>query len=247
MGTMDYEHSKNETKDWTIMVYLAGGSNVSEAARDSLLRIKEVGSTERFNVIAQFDTGSEGTATKRYHLKKLKGALQVDKVVSTIDTNSLGDRLAKLLNAKPRNTYEQELELLKNLDVTVDSKPRTLGSVLEEVLTTKEAEECFRECLRNHAFRENLVDDPEWLKTYILTCLLEEDTVAILGETQTGDPEVLQKFIQWGNYHYKAIHRMVIIWGHGDGFSVAWDATPVPKTLSPRAQYRQRILSNQKS
>ena len=123
------------------MVYLAGGSNVSDAARDSLLRIKEVGSTEKFNVIAQFDTGSEGTATRRYFLTKLDGALVADKVVSNIDTNSLGNQLANLL--QENLPADHEYETLKNLNVSVGNEKRKLGPVLDEVLKSPEEKNVF--------------------------------------------------------------------------------------------------------
>src|SRR6185295_14933058 len=97
--------------------------------------------------------------------------------------------------------------------------------------TTPEEKECFLKCLANKDDRKKLIDDPVWFKTCILTCLLEKDTVDDLGDTKTSKPEVLQKFIQWGNdeSELRAKYRMVIIWGHGDGFSVAWDATPGAK------------------
>ena len=233
--------TKKEPRQWTIMVYLAGGSNVSDAARESLFRIKKVGSTENFNLIAQFDTGSEGTATKRYYLTKLVGALGIEECVSKIKTESLGNSLAKLLSGPPpenQDAASKEFELLKSLPVLVGRVPRFLGSVLDRVLITENAKECFGKCLRNPADRKKLVDDPEWLKTCILDCLLEQDSVPsdkpYQKKTDTGDPEVLQKFIQWGNDYYKAVYRMVIIWGHGDGFSIAWDATPSndPKSIT---------------
>jgi hypothetical protein len=244
--TVEYNETKSiGKKDWTIMVYLAGGSNVSNAARESLLRMKEVGSTENFNVIAQFDTGSEGTATKRYFLTKLEGALVADKVVSKIDTNSLGKQLADLLSrplpdnqVAKRAAAKKEYERLRKLPVSVGKEKHELGQVLDELLITDDEKKCFRKCLQNPADRQNLRDDPAWLKTCILTCLLEKDRLPPKNpfekDTKTGNPKVLREFIKWGNKHYDAHHRMVIIWGHGDGFSVAWDATPGSKTPGVR-------------
>ncbi len=49
------------------------------------------------------------------------------------------------------------------------------------------------------------------------------DAVANLGETNTGDPKVLQEFIAWGVGEYPAERYMVVIWNHGAG----WDDTNV--------------------
>ncbi|MFH0783927.1 MAG: clostripain-related cysteine peptidase [Pseudomonadota bacterium] len=52
---------------------------------------------------------------------------------------------------------------------------------------------------------------------------LDADAVANLGETNTGDPKVLQEFIAWGMGEYPAERYMVVIWNHGAG----WDDTNV--------------------
>jgi hypothetical protein len=48
---------------------------------------------------------------------------------------------------------------------------------------------------------------------------LAADAVADLGETDTGDPAVLQDFLTWGIQTYPADHYLVVIWNHGAG----WD------------------------
>jgi hypothetical protein len=48
---------------------------------------------------------------------------------------------------------------------------------------------------------------------------LAKDAVATLGETNMGDPNVLQDFLSWGAKNYPAEHYMVVIWNHGAG----WD------------------------
>ncbi len=52
---------------------------------------------------------------------------------------------------------------------------------------------------------------------------LEQDVVADLGETNTGDPNVLEDFIKWGAVNYPAEHYLVVLWNHGMG----WDDTNV--------------------
>jgi hypothetical protein len=48
---------------------------------------------------------------------------------------------------------------------------------------------------------------------------LAKDVVGSLGETNTGDPRVLEDFIQWGVKNYPAQHYLLVVWNHGNG----WD------------------------
>jgi len=52
---------------------------------------------------------------------------------------------------------------------------------------------------------------------------LDADAVESLGETNTGKPEFLLEFIQWGIEKYQAEHYMLILWNHGQG----WDDTDI--------------------
>lgn len=46
---------------------------------------------------------------------------------------------------------------------------------------------------------------------------LDEDELADLGETNTGDPAVATDFLTWGIQQYPADHVMAVIWNHGSG------------------------------
>lgn len=52
---------------------------------------------------------------------------------------------------------------------------------------------------------------------------LDDDVVASLGETNTGDPKVLIDFVQWGLQNYPAHRYLLVVWNHGGG----WDDTDV--------------------
>jgi cysteine peptidase C11 family protein len=52
---------------------------------------------------------------------------------------------------------------------------------------------------------------------------LDKDAVANLGETDTGDPKVLESFARWGMKTYPAQHYLLVIWNHGAG----WDDTDI--------------------
>lgn len=64
---------------------------------------------------------------------------------------------------------------------------------------------------------------------------LSEDLVESLGETNTGDPCILESFISWGIENYPAKYYLVILWGHGNGWNDAnfwFKGNPPEPTLS---------------
>lgn len=109
------------TRNWTIMVYLAGDNNLDSAGVVDLKEMKTVGSSDRIALLAQFDRAGSKAATVRYCLKQ-------------------GTPLAK-------------------------------------------------------------------------------DAVQTLGETNMGDPKVLEDFVSWGVTNYPAEHYLLVLWNHGAG----WD------------------------
>jgi len=56
---------------------------------------------------------------------------------------------------------------------------------------------------------------------------LGKDALMSLGETNMGDPKVLQDFLAWGAQNYPAEHYMVVIWNHGAG----WDDENIYRTV----------------
>jgi hypothetical protein len=48
---------------------------------------------------------------------------------------------------------------------------------------------------------------------------LAKDAVQSLGETNMGDPKVLEEFVTWGVTTYPADHYLLVLWNHGAG----WD------------------------
>lgn len=114
---------------WTVMVYLAGDNDLDSAGAVDLGEMKQVGSSDKLNLLAQFDRAGPRTETRRYFLRK-------------------GTSVGK-------------------------------------------------------------------------------DAVMGLGETNMGDPKVLQDFLVWGAKNYPAEHYMVVIWNHGAG----WDDENIYRTV----------------
>jgi hypothetical protein len=55
------------------------------------------------------------------------------------------------------------------------------------------------------------------VQNYNVTADIDDDELGDLGETNTGDPDVLTDFVRWGINLRPAEKYMVIIWGHGSG------------------------------
>jgi len=106
--------------DWTFMVYMAGDNNLSAAGDADLKEMRRIGSSERVNVLAEFDNAGE-QGTRRIRVMK-DGA---------------------------------------------------------------------------------------------------GETVELLGETDSGSPEVLSNFISWAAENYPADRYALILWNHGGGWEPA--------------------------
>ena len=65
--------------------------------------------------------------------------------------------------------------------------------------------------------------------------VIRSPVVASLGEVDMGDPQTLSDFLLWGAEHYPAENTILILWNHGDGWSLGpTDAAspPPPPTIS---------------
>ena len=134
--------TSDANKSWTVMVYLAGDNDLDSAGVVDLDEMKQVGSGDQLNIVAQFDRAGKSSATKRYLLRK-------------------GTTLAK-------------------------------------------------------------------------------DVVATLGETNMGDPEVLQDFLAWGAKNYPAEHYLVVIWNHGAGWDDENIYRSVKRGLKRNVAYKKK-------
>ncbi len=72
---------------------------------------------------------------------------------------------------------------------------------------------------------------------------LAQDRVGTLGETDTGDPKVLEAFLSWGMATYPADRYLVVLWNHGAG----WDDTNIYRTvergLGRGVAYKKRLVA----
>lgn len=75
-------------KPWTVMVYMAGDNSLDPEGVQDLKEMKKVGSTDKLNIIAQFDRASGHTA-RRYYLRK--GGIVTGDAVASLGTVNTGD------------------------------------------------------------------------------------------------------------------------------------------------------------
>jgi hypothetical protein len=83
---MPNEGTQRAPKKWTLMVYLAGDNNLESFGQADLEEMKAVGSTDAFNVVAQFDRMSDGV-TRRFYLTNNR-SLSADIVAELPETNT---------------------------------------------------------------------------------------------------------------------------------------------------------------
>jgi len=75
-------------KPWTVMVYMAGDNNLDPDGVQDLKEMKRVGSTDKMNVIAQFDRAT-GHVANRYFIRK--GGKVIDDAVARLGRINTGD------------------------------------------------------------------------------------------------------------------------------------------------------------
>jgi hypothetical protein len=80
--------TRSTKKSWTFMVYMAGDNSLDPDGVRDLKEMKKVGSTDKVNIIAQFDRAT-GHAAKRYFIRK--GGKVTGDAVATVGKVNTGD------------------------------------------------------------------------------------------------------------------------------------------------------------
>ncbi|MBI5091567.1 MAG: peptidase C11 [Candidatus Hydrogenedentes bacterium] len=80
--------SKTTKKSWTVMVYMAGDNDLDPEGVTDLVEMKKVGSTNKINIIAEFDR-AEGHVARRYYLRK--GGIVSGDAVDSLGGVNTGD------------------------------------------------------------------------------------------------------------------------------------------------------------
>lgn len=75
-------------KPWTVMVYMAGDNSLDPEGVQDLKEMKKVGSTDKLNIVVQFDR-AEGHVARRYYLRK--GGIVTGDAVASLGAINTGD------------------------------------------------------------------------------------------------------------------------------------------------------------
>lgn len=120
-------------KLWTVMVYMAGDNNLDPDGVQDLIEMKRVGSTDKVNIIAQFDRAT-GHVAKRYFIRK--GGKVTDDAVASLGRINTGDpkRLMDFIKWGVRNYNADHFVLVlwnhgqgwDDTDVYADERHRCL-------------------------------------------------------------------------------------------------------------------------
>lgn len=72
-----------------------------------------------------------------------------------------------------------------------------------------------------------------------------KDAVQSLGETNMGDPKVLEDFVTWGVANYPAEHYLLVLWNHGAGWDDAnlYQGDVFSGTAPPVSRKKQPVLT----
>jgi hypothetical protein len=235
------EGGTNDTrKKWTIMVYMASSRDLRDAALESLFRMGMVGSTDHFDVLLQFDSSKPGVTTERYRLLPFENPKEIQANLAALhelEPEQIQETLKTLLKTNPTPDYSQVLKAFEA------GKRIDLHGFLKKLHLSADARRDLDAKLKKEETWQNIANKPELLETLILESALldlRRDHFLELPDTDAGDPGALRDFInrigpgniEWGKDLGNAEHNMLILWGHGDGFSIAGDAT-LRNLLSP--------------
>jgi len=157
-------------KSWTFMVYMAGDNNLDPEGVLDLKEMKKVGSSDRVNVIAQFDRAS-GHEAKRYCLSK-GGQVAKDEVAGLGEVNT-GDpkRLNEFIEWGVKNYPAQHYALVlwnhgqgwDDTDIFADERYRGLrrlaSSRVRHALFHTPVRHAMKGAINDPELRAILIDD----------------------------------------------------------------------------------------
>ena len=157
-------------KSWTVMVYMAGDNSLDPDGVKDLKEMKKVGSTDKLNIIAQFDRAA-GHVARRYYLRK-GGIVTGDAVesmgaVNTGDPKCLSDFIQWGVKSYPADHYLLVLwnhgQGWDDTDIYADERHRSLrrlasGPISHAFFRTP-VRQTMEKARTNEAARAILLDD----------------------------------------------------------------------------------------
>jgi len=186
-------------KEWTLLFYLDGNSNLSRASLYKLRSLEKTGSDENMNIVAQVSrpkqfvrdlfTG-DWSGTRRYYVTQNPSSNEVYNQFHLHNGYNKGKAMVKMMG----NALEEGKE--KGI-ITDNTGPIGKSKFLYKAT-------------KNSPFNsvKNILKE---------TGEIHSELISEEGKAAMSSPETLRDFLEWGMKNYPAKHYMVVIQGHGTG------------------------------
>ena len=176
--------------EWTVMIYLAGDNNLTDASVYAMTEMKKVGSGDGVNIITQFDPRDYYLPTHRYHIGREDDGGQVTPLArDIIDTSEAGAFRGESASARNHE------------DVRRAARRRARAAAIEEA---------------RRVTRTIAVGGTGSVQETVLLESEDEPSVSA-NDTDTGSPVTLYNFMSTCVEMFPAKHYMVVLAGHGSG------------------------------
>ncbi len=191
--------SGQNEKEWTLLFYLDGNSNLSRTSLYKLRSLEKVGSDDNMNIVAQISrpkhfirdmvTG-DWSGTRRYYVTQNPSSNEVYNQFNLHDGYTKGKVMANMMGQALKDGKEKGI-------ITEDS-----GLIEKSKFLYKATKASPFNSVRN-ILKE--------------TGEINSQLVSEEGRAAMSSPETLKDFLEWGMKNYPAKHYMVVIQGHGTG------------------------------
>ena len=180
--------------EWTVMVYMSGDNSLSAECVWALTEMKDAASSDKINVIAQFDPSDGLARTRRYEINK--------------DGLHIHKQAAKQAGNRPKRLDEDVMDL-------AGWNPRTGEAYFKH-------ESPQAEVLASKRIKERRVQDRissiQIAKGQSVNAMLTPDDLgASPNDTDAASPVTLYNFLSFGVEFYPARHYMIVLSGHSAG------------------------------
>jgi hypothetical protein len=191
---------------WTVMVYLAGDNNLTDASVYAMTEMKRVPPGGGVHIITQFDPKDDYLRTHRYEIGK----------TDRPGTGTTSPLSVDIFDTSENGSFESESKVAKGHErVRKAARAKGREAALAEALRVAPAEtqKVLAELSRLGVAQSN------WpLKGELDTRFIEDENRNIRpNETDTGSPVTLYNFLSLCVEQFPADHYMVILCGHGSG------------------------------
>ncbi|HPZ08486.1 MAG TPA: clostripain-related cysteine peptidase, partial [Candidatus Eremiobacteraeota bacterium] len=187
-------------KDWTVLFYLDGNSDRDRFALSRLRDLEKTGSDDKVNVVAQISRkrsplldfiSGDWSGVRRYYITQNPDPPNIR--YKEFHAHKLPERVGLF-----STMIGEALEVGKQKGLTGD------GPIDKAKFIHK--------AIKNSPYNSisNFISDTGEIKS---------DLLSELGDISMSDPESFKEFLSWGIKNYPARHYIVVVQGHGEGFS----------------------------